>query len=85
MKRRTLTLDFDSFGKHLLQIPKSTAEELRRARQAHALLGALAGTGGPTLDAQYLMGPPGGSLPGRPGHRDRRGYRCGQPGDCRIR
>lgn len=56
IQKRNLTLDFQAFGQRLLELPEPTTEELRRVRQAHELLGALTGSGGPRLDARYLMG-----------------------------
>ncbi|MGF1472472.1 MAG: hypothetical protein ACFB50_12140 [Rubrobacteraceae bacterium] len=56
IRKRKVTLDFQAFGQRLLEVPEPTSEELRRARRAHDLLGALLGTAGPSLDARYLMG-----------------------------
>lgn len=58
MRPRTLTLHFQAFGARLLAIPEPTPEEQDRARRAHDFLHAISGTGGPTLDASYLMGLP---------------------------
>ncbi len=58
MEERILTLDFQAFARRLLAIPEPIPEEVERARRAGALLEGLAGTGGPRIDARYLMGLP---------------------------
>lgn len=56
--KRDITLDFQAFGQRLLEIPEPTIEGLQRTRQAHDLLAAIFGPGGPWPDARYLMGLP---------------------------
>lgn len=55
---RKATFDFHAFAKAVLEIPEPTTQEIERARVAGELLQAIGGTGGPPLDARYLMGLP---------------------------
>ncbi|CAA9407011.1 MAG: hypothetical protein AVDCRST_MAG01-01-1387 [uncultured Rubrobacteraceae bacterium] len=57
---RKATFDFRAFAEGVLEIPEPTQEDLQRARAAGAFLRAIAGTGGPPIDARYLMRLPSG-------------------------
>ena len=55
---RKATFDFRAFAQGVLEIPEPTRDDLERARAAGELLKAIAGTGGPPINARYLMGLP---------------------------
>ena len=55
---RRATFDFRAFTRGVLGIPEPTQDDLERARAAGELLKAIAGTGGPPINARYLMGLP---------------------------
>ena len=61
-KKRTLTLDFQAFGRRLLDLPEPTPEQVERARRAHGLLAALSGASTPAITAEYLIGLPAGAF-----------------------
>lgn len=52
---RKAAFDFRAFAEGVLETPEPTQDDLDRARAAGELLKAIAGTGGPPIDARYLM------------------------------
>lgn len=61
-RERIVTLDFHAFARGLEDLAEPTADEVAHVARVRELLCAISCTGGPPIDARYLMGLPPGAF-----------------------